>query len=201
MKAITNRQRDVLNYINLFIADNQFSPSVRDISRHLDISVRAGYQHLKALGSKGYITQEHNKPRTIRVSNIPDRLSQEFIEVPLLGNVAAGSPLFSEENLSGTIKISSQLISDGDYFAMHVQGHSMEGVGIMDGDIAILRRQIEAHNGQIVMVVLDEAITIKRFFHEKNRIRLQAENPTFNDIYAREVRIVGLLTQIIRLYE
>ena len=121
--------------------------------------------------------------------------------VPLLGSVAAGKPLLSEENYDGYVNLSEPFVkNDGTYFALKVKGSSMIGAGILDGDIAVIRQCNTADNGQIVVAVLDDAITLKRFYREDYRIRLQPENDDFKPIYCQDVHVVGILSSIIRNY-
>ena len=121
--------------------------------------------------------------------------------VPLLGAVAAGKPLLSEENYDGYVNLSEPFVkNDGTYFALKVKGASMINAGILDGDIAVIRQCNMADNGQIVVAVLDDAITLKRFYRESNRVRLEPENDEFKPIYCQDVHIVGTLSSIIRNY-
>ncbi len=126
----------------------------------------------------------------------------DFIEVPLIGHVAAGIPLFAEENWDGVLKVSTENLSPGKHFALRVQGDSMEGAGILDGDIAIFEQRQDADNGDIIVALLnDEAVTLKRFYKEKNRIKLKSENPIYPPIYTQNVRVLGKLTSITRNYD
>jgi len=122
-------------------------------------------------------------------------------EIPILGTVAAGLPVLAEENFDGNILLHrSMLRKNKKYFALKVKGDSMSGVGILEGDTAIIEKQNSVHNGEIAVAVIDEAVTLKRFFKESSRIRLQAENPAFKPIYSQEVKILGRLFTIIRSY-
>jgi repressor LexA len=122
-------------------------------------------------------------------------------DVPIVGTVAAGVPILSEENREGTLTLHRSLLKKtGVFFAVKVRGDSMSGVGIMDGDIAVIEKQDIVRNGEIAVAVIDDAVTLKRFYRENTRIRLQAENPAYKPIYCQEVRIVGRLSRIIRYY-
>jgi len=119
----------------------------------------------------------------------------------VLGRVAAGLPLLAEENLEGTVKLPRDFVKRGPHFALHVTGDSMRDAGIIDGDIAVFRQQQTAENGDIVVAMVDEAVTLKRFFKEKNRVRLQAENSDYPPIFTQNVRVLGRLAHLIRRYE
>ena len=122
-------------------------------------------------------------------------------KVPILGTVAAGKPLLSEENLDGYVNLTEPFVRPGkNYFALRVRGQSMINAGILDGDLAIIEQTSTAHNGQIIVAVIDEAITLKRYYKEAERVRLQPENPEFKAIYCQDVRIVGILSNIVRTY-
>jgi repressor LexA len=200
MKAITARQSEVLSYIKTFIHDHKFPPTIREISDGFSISVKGAYDHVKALEKKRYIRLDTNRSRTIEVLG-EDSESDRTVDVPILGSVAAGLPLLAEENLDGTVKLPHEYVRRGPHFALHVKGDSMRDAGIMDGDVAVFRHQQTADNGDIVVAMVDEAVTLKRFFKEKNRVRLQAENPDYPPIFTQNVRVLGRLAHLIRRYE
>lgn len=201
MKALTQRQGEVLDYIKNYSRECHFPPTIREISEHFGISIKGAYDHVKALEKKHYLRTGANRSRTIEVIGESMSDEEQTVEIPILGNVAAGVPLLSEENLEGTVRIPSTQLRSGNHFAMHVRGDSMQGVGIMDGDLAIIRQQPVADNGDIVVAMVDEAVTLKRFVKEKNRVRLQAENDAYPPIFTQNVRVVGKLAHILRSYE
>lgn len=201
MKKITERQAEVLDFIRSFTAENTYPPTVREIANHFSFSVRASQDHIAALQNKGMISLAPKRSRSIRILVDSNPPKQELFEVPVLGTVAAGKPLLSEENLEGRISLPKPFVQDNaTYFALHVRGNSMINAGILDGDLAIIKQTENADDGDIVVAVIDDAITLKRFFREQYRIRLQPENPAFNPIYCQEVRVVGQLSNIIRTY-
>ncbi len=203
MKEITQVQRDVLNYIAEFIDENAYPPTVREISDHFGKSIRAVQDNLIALQKKGYISLVQKKSRSIRILvDERDKDSKLFMDkIPLLGTIAAGKPLLSEENLDGYVTLTEPFIRPGkSYFALRVRGTSMINAGILEGDLAIIEQGVTPVDGQIVVAVLDDAITLKRYFKEINRIRLQPENLAFNPIYCTDVRIVGCLANLVRTY-
>jgi repressor LexA len=203
MKQITQVQKNVLNYIADFIDENAYPPTVREVSDHFGKSIRAVQDNLVALQKKGYISLVQKKSRSIRI--LVDERQKDpklFVDkVPLLGTIAAGKPLLSEENLEGYVTLTEPFIRPGkSYFALRVRGQSMINAGILEGDLAIVEQRSDVVDGQIVVAVLDDAITLKRYFKEQNRIRLQPENPAFNPIYCTDVRIVGILANLVRTY-
>ena len=198
MKEITERQKEILNFISDYQEDNSFPPTVREIGDHFGVSIRAVQDHITALQKKGYITQTQKKSRSIKV--LVDERKKEsnmFIEkVPLIGTIAAG-----KENYEGYVTLTEPFIRPGkNYFALHVRGQSMINAGILEGDLAIIEQASTAVDGQIVVAVIDDAITLKRYFREATRIRLQPENPAFHPIYCQDVRLVGVLANLVRTY-
>ncbi len=202
MKEITERQKEVLNFISEFTEQNSFPPTVREISNHFEISLRAVQDHILALQKKGYLSQAQRRSRSIKVLSDTRDKNQLFVgKVPLLGTVAAGKPLLSEENLDGYVNLTEPFVRPGkSYFALRVRGQSMINAGILDGDLAVVEQSNTAVDGQIIVAVIDDAITLKRYYKESERIRLQPENPNFQAIYCTDVRIVGILSNIVRTY-
>ncbi len=203
MKGITDRQKEVLTFISTYTEENSYPPTVRDISEHFGISLRAVQDHILALQKKGFLSQSQKKARSIRVlSDCRDKEPETYIsKVPLLGTVAAGKPLLSEENLDGYVNLTEPFVRPGkSYFALRVRGQSMINAGILDGDLAVVEQASTAIDGQIIVAVIDDAITLKRYYKESGRIRLQPENPQFQAIYCTDVRIVGILSNIVRTY-
>lgn len=204
MKEITQVQKSVLDYISKFIDENSYPPTVREISEHFGKSIRAVQDNMTALQRKGYISLVRKKSRSIKI--LADDMEKDggiFMErIPLLGTIAAGKPLLCEENLDGYVTLTEPFIHPGkNYFALRVRGQSMIGAGILEGDLAIVEQGSEAVDGQIVVAVIEDAITLKRYFRESGRIRLQPENPEFNPIYCtNDLRIVGTLANLVRTY-
>ena len=203
MKQITDRQKEIFSFIENFTKANDYPPTVREISEHFGISLRAVQDHISALQKKGFISTEQKRSRSIRIlEDKKQSISKIFVDkVPLLGTVAAGRPLLCEENLEGYVNLTEPFIRPGKtYFALRVRGSSMINAGILEGDLAVIEQSSTAVDGQIVVAVLDDAITLKRFYKESARIRLQPENPDFQAIYCQNVRIVGILSSIVRTY-
>lgn len=203
MKQITDRQKEVFVFIENFTKENNYPPTVREISQHFEISLRAVQDHISALQKKGFISTEQKRSRSIRIlDDKKQSVPKVFIDkIPILGTIAAGRPLLCEENLNGYVNLTEPFIRPGkNYFALRVRGSSMINAGILEGDLAVIEQASSAVDGQIVVAVLDDAITLKRFYKESSRIRLQPENPDFQVIYCQDVRIVGILSSIVRTY-
>jgi repressor LexA len=204
MKELTERQREVLSFISAFAKSHTYPPTIREIADHFSISVKGAYDHLNALKKKGYLRLEDKRSRTIEVVHTAteeQEASEQLVQIPILGTVAAGKPILAEENWEGTISLPPFMVKkQGSYFALNIRGDSMIGAGIMDGDLAVIEKRETAHNGEIVVAVVDDAVTLKRFFKESNRIRLQPENSAYSPIYYQDVRVLGRLSCIIRSY-
>lgn len=203
MKGLTIRQREVYEFIEGFIR-HKYPPTVRELAGHFAISVRGAYDHLKALKKKGFIRWDEGRSRSIELLDAvsPAPPPELITRVPLLGIVAAGVPVFADENFEGSVVIASELLGSGDHFALRVQGDSMNDAGILDGDIAVIHRQQHADNGDIVGVMIDQKATLKRFFLEANRARLEpaSRNRSHRTIFTRELRILGKLRVVQRVY-
>ena len=202
MKELTKRQKEVLSFIANHINKHSYPPTIREIADYFSISVKGAYDHIAALKRKNCLRQDGNRSRTMALTETKeDENSKMLLKIPIVGTVAAGVPILSEENWEGTLTLHRpSLKKNRVYFAVKVRGDSMTGAGIMDGDMAVIEKQNVAANGEIVVAVVDEAVTLKRFYRESSRIKLQAENPDYKPIYCQDVRILGRLAQIIRQY-
>jgi repressor LexA len=205
MKELTPRQKKVLGFITEYIENHAYPPTIREIGDHFAISVKGAYDHVDAIRKKGFLRFGGKRSRTIEVlrgdKDDARSLDSPVIVVPLLGTVAAGKPILAEENWEGSISIPyAPLQKNAEYFAMKVRGDSMTGAGIMDGDVAIIAKQEFAEDREIVLAQVDEGLTLKRFFREANRVRLEPENTEYKPIYTQDARILGRLAQIIRSY-
>jgi repressor LexA len=199
MKELTARQKEVLAFIDSFVRDHNYPPTIREVGEHFGISIKGAHDHIIALRKKGVLRQEGKRSRTMEV--VGSRNKNRCVEIPLVGVVAAGLPIMSEENFEGTVPIHESLIKKNrKYFALRVRGNSMSGAGILDGDTAVIEKTSVVRNGEIAVTWIDEAATLKRVFKESSRVKLQAENPAFPPIYSKNVRIEGRLIQVIRSY-
>ena len=191
-----NRALEIYNYIRDCIQNRNFSPTVREICEEVGIkSTSTVHYYLQMLEEKGYIVKDPRKKRTIK---LPGSTSKA---IPLLGTVTAGIPITAIQEVEEYIPVNNLSGSAEDYFALHVRGTSMIGAGIMDGDIAIVRRTPVADNGDIVVAMIDDEATVKRFYRESDHVRLQPENPAFEPILTTEVVILGKVVMLMRNYE
>lgn len=197
MTNLTDRQQEILDYIKQHIEINKYSPTVREVAAAFNMSIKGAYDHIRALKKKNAITSDTNRSRSI---GIVDEESSPTVAVPLLGHIAAGMPLMAEENFDGHIFLPREYTRKGELFALKVQGDSMIDAGILDGDTAVFIHQKTANNGEIVAAMLDESVTLKRFYKEQNRVKLQAENEAYSPIYTQHVTILGKLITILRTY-
>jgi repressor LexA len=204
MKGLTERQKEVLDFIRKYIGEHRFPPTIREISDYFQISPKSAHDHVLALEKKAVLSFSKNRSRTIEILDGSGIAEEGVRRIPILGTVAAGNPVFADQNLEGYVRISSHYLKHGDYFALKVKGSSMTGAGIFDGDMAIISKQSAVKNGDIVVALINEEnATLKKFFEEKNRVRLEAENPDFKTRYEQKgnVLILGRLAHVIRSYE
>jgi repressor LexA len=202
MKGLTERQKEVLEYLKYYIRTFRYPPTIREVAEHLGVSVKGAYDHIKALQKKQVIKCYLNRSRAIKLLGDNDVYEDSRSQsVPILGAVAAGRPLFAEENMEGSLQVPPGMLKRGKYFALRVKGDSMRDAGIFDGDVTLMRHQSSADNGDIVVALVDEAVALKRFFLEKNRVALRSENPAYPPIYTQNVRILGKLMFLLRTYE
>jgi repressor LexA len=202
MKELTKRQKEVLSFIRGFIDKHSYPPTIREIGDHFSISVKGAHDHVTALKKKNVLRQEDKRSRTMELVG-EGKISQNRLrEIPLKGTVAAGDPIWAEENEEGTVLVNEALLKKNrNYFALKVRGDSMIGAGIMDGDTAVIEEQPTAKNGEIVVARVDEETSaLKRYFKESRRVKLQSENPKYLPIYSQNVRILGRLAHILRSY-
>ena len=201
MKEATERQKEVLDFITGYINTHAYPPTIREVADFFSISVKGAHDHLTALKKKGLLKQGDKRSRTMELVKAAND-GENFAEVPILGTVAAGRPILAIENMDGSIKMHRSFLKNtGKYFALRVKGDSMQDAGIMDGDYAVIEQLNVVRNGEVAVVMLDDAVTLKTFYRENARIRLQPENPKYSPIYcSRDVRILGKLAHIIRSY-
>ncbi|MHB9132774.1 MAG: transcriptional repressor LexA [Armatimonadota bacterium] len=197
MEQLTKRQQEVLAGIRLILQESGYPPTVRELGEKLGLRSSCTVQrHLEALERKGFIRRNPTKARTIEITRGLKPVSKNsadggLVSVPVVGVVTAGQPILAVENVEDSIALPKTLISDMDCFALHVRGDSMINAGLFDGDLAIVKKQDSANNGDIVVALLEEEATIKRFFKESGRFRLQPENTTLEPIFTDKVDILG----------
>ena len=197
-KPATERQRRILEVIRNFTVDHGYPPSVREIGERVGLSSSSTiHAHLKALERRGLISRDPTKPRAMRSGNAP--AAKETVVLPVLGRVAAGVPIMAQEDVEGEFLLGAGFVPRAsDAFMLRVQGDSMVDAAILDGDLILVRPQRSAENGEIVVAMLDGEATVKRFYREAERVRLQPENQTMAPIYASDVEIVGRVEAVVR---
>ena len=209
--GLTPRQGEILDFIISRINLKGYPPSVREIGDAIGLqSSSTVHSHLIQLERKGYIRRDPSKPRAIvilknndldtpNVNLYEDNSSyDEMVNVPIIGTVAAGVPILAEQNVEDTMTLPMNFVQHDNSFILHVKGDSMVNVGIMDGDYIIVTPSKVATNGEIVVALLDNEATVKTFYREKNRIRLQPENDTMDPIYVTDVEIIGKVVGLFR---
>jgi repressor LexA len=198
-KELTNRQRKVLDFITNYLRDTGYPPTIREIAGEFKISSKGAYDHLLAVEKKGYIRRDPAKPRAIELMDfVPGRAYGPVIEIPVLGRVAAGEPLLASQNIERTITLSNDLIRTEEPFALRIKGESMMGAGILEGDYVIVKQQQNADQGDIVVALIGDEATVKRFYRAGDHVRLQPENPTMKPIIVKDVTILGKVVGLFR---
>lgn len=190
---ITKKQTEILEYIKSQILNKGYPPSVRDICTAVNLkSTSSVHAHLETLEKNGYIRRDPTKPRAIEIIDDNFNLTRrEVVNVPLIGQVAAGQPLLAVENITGYFPIPAEFIPKEEVFMLNVKGESMVNAGIYDGDQIIVKQQSTASNGEIVVALVDDSATVKRFYKENGHIRLQPENDFMEPIIVDSCEIIG----------
>lgn len=209
------RQLAIYDFIRSYSDEHGYPPSVREIGAAVGLaSPSTVHMHLKVLEEQGLIRRDSKKPRTIEVvgdrepehagddfqplASVTQDLSANVIRLPLIGRVAAGVPILAEQNVEETLALPTSVVGDASSFVLRVRGESMINAGIFDGDYIVVREQHDAHDGEIVVALIDDSATVKTFYRERDRIRLQPENDTMEPIYVRDPVILGRVTALIR---
>ncbi len=200
MKPLTAQQKRVLDFISREVAERGYPPSVRDICAALGFrSSSTAHRYLATLEDMGYLERGAARSRAIRIVE-RDSSSMHCRYLPIIGRISAGKPLLAEENLEGYFPLPAGFAAGGEYFILRIEGESMSGAGIHNGDFVIVRRQETVENGEIAALLLGEEATVKRLFLEKDCFRLQPENDQFETILAREVEVLGKVTGLFRRF-
>ena len=195
MEKINETQKKVFEYIKRVISEKGIAPSVREIGAAVGLKSTSTVQYnLNALEMAGYIVRDPNLKRTIRLSGF----GSKAVFVPLLGTVAAGTPIFADEQIEEYVPVA--LNRDGSFFALHVRGDSMINAHILDGDIVVSEQTETAENGDIVVALIGDEATVKRFYRENGRFRLQPENEAYKPIITEELTLLGRVAAVIRNY-
>ncbi|CDD55728.1 transcriptional repressor LexA [[Bacteroides] pectinophilus] len=199
---ITAKQSEILEYIKNQIVNKGYPPSVRDICEAVHLkSTSSVHAHLETLEKNGYIRRDPTKPRAIEIIDDNFNLTRrEVVNVPLIGQVAAGQPILAVENITNYFPIPAEFLNNSETFMLNVKGDSMINMGIYDGDMIIVRRQQTADNGEVIVALVDDSATVKRFYKEDGHYRLQPENDFMDPIIVDNVEIVGKVIGLIRLH-
>lgn len=204
-KTLTSRQRQVFEFVKTYTDRTGSPPTLEEICSHFSFkSINAARQHLELIAKKGYLELSPGRARGIRlVHDSSPRRTVMF--VPLIGQIAAGEPIDALEDVEARIPLPRQLLRGSQHFALRVHGDSMTGAGIFDGDIAIVNSQPSASNGQIAAVVVEDHVTLKRFFRSAQGVRLHAESPDHPDLHfdrsdSDAIRIAGVLVGTLRTF-
>ncbi|MDR2196402.1 MAG: transcriptional repressor LexA [Coriobacteriales bacterium] len=222
---LSERQEGILRFLESFIAQNGYPPSVREIGEAVGLSSSSTvHSHLNALENKGFIRRDPSSARaltviggdgkthaaTAKTSTVitvgegaattapPPHLPRNVVTLPLVGQVAAGTPIFAEQNIEESLILPTQIVGDTGSFLLTVRGESMIEAGIFDGDYVVVKEQPTANNGEIVVALIDDEATVKTFYQEQGHIRLQPENHTMEPICVRNVTILGKVIALLR---
>ena len=207
------RQIAIYDFIRTYTDEHGYPPSVREIGAAVGLaSPSTVHMHLKVLEESGLIKRDSKKPRTIEVmddradkddsqqplAKVTEDVASNVIRLPLVGRVAAGVPILAEQNVEETLALPTSVVGDASSFVLRVHGESMINAGIFDGDYIVVKEQHDAHDGEIVVALLDDSATVKTFYREHDRVRLQPENDTMEPIYVTNPVILGRVTALIR---
>lgn len=215
---ISKRQQSIYDFICEYTRSHGYPPSVREIGTAVGLaSPSTVHMHLKSLEEKGYIHRDQNKPRTIELveqgtrgndrptndgddalATVTNDPTTNLITLPLVGRVAAGTPILAQQNVEEMLTLPTSVVGDASSFILRVSGVSMINAGIFDGDYIVVKEQRDAHDGEIVVALIDDSATVKTFYHDDGRIRLQPENDQMEPIYVKDPIILGKVTALIR---
>lgn len=200
---ITPKQQEILDYIKDEILRKGYPPTVREICETVRLkSTSSVHSHLETLEKNGYIRRDPTKPRAIEVCDESfQTVRTEMISLPVIGNVAAGQPIFAEENIVEYFPVPAEVVPKGESFILNVRGDSMINAGIFNGDRVFVNSCSTAQNGEIVVALIDDSATVKTFYKENGHIRLQPENDTMDPIIVENCQILGKVFGIFRFYK
>lgn len=205
MDSLSKRQQQIYNFIESYIEQKGFGPTVREICEAVNLSSPSTvHVHLKTLEDKGYIVRDSLKSRSIALPYKEETQThgsaayENSISLPVVGRVAAGEPILAEQNIENTLTLPTELVGDSASFILSVHGDSMIEAGINDGDYVVVKEQQVANNGEIIVALIEDGATVKRFYKEADHIRLQPENSSMEPIIVRDCAIVGKVVAVMR---
>jgi repressor LexA len=199
VKDLTKRQREIFDYISRYLSRHGYPPTVREIGKAVGLhSSSTVHAHLSKLESLGVLKRDPSKPRALEVLVERAKRAVRPSGLPLVGNVAAGEPILAEENIEDYLEVPGMIGGeDGDYI-LRVRGDSMKDAGILEGDFVVVKPSEQARNGEIVVALIGDEATVKRFFREKDHVRLQPENKSMKALRSRDARILGHVVGVFR---
>ncbi len=199
---ITQKQLEILEFIKQEILDKGYPPAVREICEAVDLkSTSSVHAHLSTLEKNGYIRRDPTKPRAIEICDDNFQMVRtEMVSLPVIGTVAAGQPILAEENIESYFPVPAEILPQGESFILKVKGDSMINVGIYSGDQIFVQSCNTAHNGDTVVALIDDSATVKTFYKENGRIRLQPENDSMEPIIVEDCQILGKVYGVFRLF-
>jgi repressor LexA len=203
-KRVTDKQREVLQYIAGFVEDNGYAPAIRDVAGAFECSVKGAYDHVVALEKKGLIERDKNRSRSIQLASRGKQILhiEEPAKIPIYGRIAAGPLSYADQNIEDyiTAPVDVMRTDSSRLFALRIKGDSMINAGIRENDIAIFREQQSATPGDIVAAMVEDEATVKFYFTQGGRYVLKAANPLYQDMFFSEIRVIGRLQGLIRVY-
>ena len=199
---ISNKQKEILEYLKAQILERGFPPAVREICAAVHLkSTSSVHSHLETLEKNGYIRRDPTKPRAIEICDDSFQLiRKEMLSIPVVGQVAAGSPILAEQNIESYFPLPASMCPKGQSFILNVKGDSMINAGIRDGDKVFVLEADTAENGEQVVALIDDSATVKTFYKEEDHIRLQPENDHMDPIIVDDCQILGKVYGVLRLY-
>ena len=199
---ITEKQKEILEYIKQQILKRGYPPAVREICEAVHLkSTSSVHSHLETLEKNGYIRRDPTKPRAIEILDDDFNLTRrEMVQVPVIGQVAAGEPILAEQNIQDYFPIPAEYMPNAESFMLKVKGESMINAGIMNGDTVLVQRQSDAKNGDMVVALVDDSATVKTFYKEDGYYRLQPENDTMEPILVDHCELLGKVFGVFRFF-
>lgn len=199
---ISTKQQEILDYIKDEILKKGYPPTVREICETVKLkSTSSVHSHLETLEKNGYIRRDPTKPRAIEICDDSFQMIRtEMVNLPIIGNVAAGQPILAEENIEDYFPVPADIVPSGESFILNVRGDSMINAGIFNGDRVFVNSCSNASNGEIVVALIDDSATVKTFYREDGHIRLQPENDTMAPIIVDDCQILGKVFGVFRFY-
>ena len=200
---ISKKQLEILEYIKSQILERGFPPAVREICEAVNLkSTSSVHSHLETLEKNGYIRRDPTKPRAIEILDDSFNLTRrEMVNVPIVGQVAAGEPILAQENIENYFPIPTEFMPNNQTFLLKVKGESMINAGILDGDMVLVEQASTASNGDMVVALIEDGATVKTFYKEEGIFRLQPENDFMDPIIVKEVTILGKVIGVFRFFK